>query len=201
MRIDDTAERARPDARLTLTEQARRAQLIGVTIGLVARLGHAGTSLARIAEAAGISKATVLYHFPSKDSVVRAAYAHVLGGLTEHVRAAVEPESGVAALDAYIRALVGHLRNNPDHARMIIAGITADPGITDHPHSPSRREAVAELVAAAGGGRPGADDRVTAVIVNGALDAIVGEQLADPGFDTAAAAEQLIDLVHHIVRR
>ena len=52
----------------TFTERARRQQLIGVTIEQVAQRGFAGASLARIAEAAGITKAAVLYHFGSKDA-------------------------------------------------------------------------------------------------------------------------------------
>ncbi|WP_232323561.1 TetR/AcrR family transcriptional regulator [Catenuloplanes japonicus] len=182
----------------TLTEQARRTQLIGVTISLVARHGYPGTSLARIAEAAGISKAAVLYHFPSKDAVVRAAYASVLDGVVARVGAAVEPLAGAAALEAYIRSLVAYLRENPDHTRMIIEGLTADADVTDTPHSPGRTESVAALVAAArdaGDYRSDVDPQVTAVIINGALDAIVTVSLTDPAFDTARAADELITML------
>lgn len=188
---------------LTLTEQARRAQLIGVTIDLVARHGHAGTSLARIAEAAGISKAAVLYHFPTKDAVVRAAYASVLDALTARVGAAVEAASGAAAVTAYIRSLVGHLREHPAHTRMIVEGIGHDTGITDTPQAPGRRDAVAGLIEAAraaGDYRADVDPPTTAVIVNGAVDAIVSESLADPAFDTEAAADRLIGLLDRALR-
>ncbi|MFI5839997.1 TetR/AcrR family transcriptional regulator [Catenuloplanes sp. NPDC051500] len=177
---------------LTLTEQARRAQLIGVTITLVAEHGYPGTSLARIAEAAGISKAAVLYHFPSKDAVVRAAYASVLDGVVAQVGAAVEGRDGAAALEAYLRSMAGYMREHPDHARMIIEALIADTGT---PQGPGRHETVAALVTAAadaGDYRPDVDVRTTAIIINGALDAIVTESLADPAFDTAHAAEQLI---------
>lgn len=182
----------------TFTEQARRAQLIDATIDLVARHGYAGTSLARIAEAAQISKATVLYHFPSKDAVVRAAYESVLDGLTAHVGAAVGQRSGAAAVEAYIRSLVGHLNERPERARVISEAITGDPEITDRPASASRWQTVAALVEAAqaaGEYRSDADPRVTALMINGAVDAIVAERMTDPAFDTPGAAEQLVEIL------
>jgi AcrR family transcriptional regulator len=192
---------ARP---LTITEQARRAQLIGVTIELVARHGYPGTSLARIAEAAGISKAAVLYHFATKDAVVQAAYGSVLESLTGYVGAAVDAASGAAAVEAYIRALVGYLHDHPAHTRMIVEGLSGDTGIDDTPDAPGRREVVAALIDAAkeaGDYRPGVDPQVTAVIVNGAIDAIVSANLADPGFDTTHAAEELIGMLRAALRR
>jgi AcrR family transcriptional regulator len=183
---------------LTLTERARRAQLIRVTIDLVATHGYAGTSLARIAEAAEISKAAVLYHFPSKDAVVRAAYATVIDQLTAQVGSAVEAETGAAALRAYIRSLIAYLRGSPAHARMIIEAIGAEAGGTDSPNAASRWQSVAALIdgaRAAGDYRDEPESRTTAVIVNGAIDAVVAEQLADPGFDSAQAAEAIVDLV------
>jgi AcrR family transcriptional regulator len=183
---------------LTLTEQARRAQLIRVTIDLVAAHGYAGTSLARIAEAAEISKAAVLYHFPSKDAVVQAAYATVIDQLTAEVGSAVEAQTGAAALRAYIHSLVGYLRGSPAHARMIIEAIGAEAGGTDGPNASSRWQSVAALVdgaKAAGDYRAEPDSRITAVVINGAIDAVVAEQLADPEFDSARAAEAIVDLV------
>ncbi|WP_045741851.1 TetR/AcrR family transcriptional regulator [Actinoplanes rectilineatus] len=192
-----------PAKALTLTEQARRAQLIGVTVDLIARHHYSGTSLARIAEAAGISKAAVLYHFPSKDAVVRAAYDSVIEALTGHIGAAIGTRTGAAALEAYIRSLVGHLRDHPAHTRMIVEAISEDAEVEDTPHAPGRQASVAALIAAgrdAGDYRRDVDPAVTAVIVNGALDGIVSENLADPAFDTAAAAENLIDLLRRSLR-
>lgn len=189
---------------LTLTEQARRAQLIGVTIDLIARHHHSGTSLARIAEAAGISKAAVLYHFPSKDAVVRAAYDTVIGALTDHVGAAVQAESGAAALEAYIRSLAGYLRAHPAHTRMIVEAIGEEPAVDDSPAAPSRQQSVAALIAGArdaGDYRDDVDPAVTAVIVNGALDGIVSANLSDPAFDTEAATETLIALLRRSLGR
>lgn len=193
-----SAAQVRAPKPLTITEQARRAQLIGVTIDLVARHGYRGTSLARIAEAAGISKAAVLYHFPSKDAVVRTAYASVLESLTEHVGTEVELRSGASAVEAYVRSLVAHLRDHPDHTRMIVEALGEETGVSDTPNARSRREAVAGLIdaaRAAGDYRPGVDPQATAVILNGAIDAIVSERLANPDFDSSHAAEELVSML------
>ncbi|MDO3704845.1 helix-turn-helix domain-containing protein [Micromonospora sp. C28SCA-DRY-2] len=200
----DATRRDRADRPLTLTEQARRAQLIRVTTDLVARHGYAGTSLARIAEAAGLSKAAVLYHFPSKDAVVRAAYAAAIEALVAEVGAAVEAASGADALAAYVRSLVAHLRAHPEHARMIVEAIAEETGVTDRPDAPSRRQSVAALVEAArstGDYRPDVDPDLAAVLVNGAVDAIVAEQLARPDFDSGRAADELVELLDRSYRR
>lgn len=196
---NDAASAQVPAAKpLTITEQARRAQLVGVTIDLVARHGYAGASLARIAEAAGISKAAVLYHFPSKDAVVRAAYGSVLESLTGYVGAAIDSQTGAAAVEAYIRSLVAYMREHPAHTRMIVEALTEETGITGTPNAASRRESVAGLIdaaKAAGDYEPDVEAQATAVIINGAIDAIVSESLTDPDFDTSHAAEQLVAML------
>lgn len=179
----------------TLTEQARRAQLIEVTIDRIAEHGYGGTSLSRIAEGAGITKAAVLYHFPTKAAVVRAAHEHVLAALTEHVGTAISAVGPQQAPAAYIRAMIGHLRERPRHTRVIIEAMTHEEG--DHePHE--RWGPLADLLAAARedpSPAPEQELRTTAIIIGGAIDAIVAEQLSDPDYDTAAAADQLVAMV------
>ncbi|GIJ19954.1 TetR/AcrR family transcriptional regulator [Micromonospora lutea] len=182
-------------AELTLIERARRAQLIEVTIELVADRGYGGASLAAIAERAGITKAAVLYHFPTKAAVVRAAHQHALTALVGDVAGAVEAADVAHRPAAYVRSMVGHLREHPRHTRMIIEAMVHDDG----DHDPAARwRPLAELVSAARvarGGSADIDARTTAIIVGGGIDAIVAEQLHDPDYDTAAAAERLIEML------
>ncbi|WP_460497557.1 TetR/AcrR family transcriptional regulator [Glycomyces tarimensis] len=186
---------SREPGELTLTERARRRQLIDVTIELVADRGYAGASLARIAERAGITKAAVLYHFPTKAAVVDAAHEHVLTALTDHVAAAVEAADAAEAPAAYIRGMVGHLHDHPRHTRMIVEAMSNGEGRYD----PAERwRPLARLLGEAKdslGARADLDLRTLAIIVGGAIDAIVAEQLGDPDYDTLAAADQLADLV------
>ncbi|TCC29431.1 TetR/AcrR family transcriptional regulator [Kribbella speibonae] len=187
-----------PSARgrnLTFTEEARRAQLIDVTIELIAEHGYAASSLGRIAEKAGITKAGVLYHYRSKQALVEAAHEHVLSGLVATVGAAVEAAGPAEGPAAYIRSMIGHLRERPRHVRMIIEGITSGTSPAD---SEARWSVVAELVSAARAARglPGElDARSAALLIGGGIDAIVSESLTDPSYDAAAAAELLVDVV------
>lgn len=188
----EVAHRSRGE--LTLTERARRAQLIDVTIEQVAERGYAGATLAGIAERAGITKAAIIYHFPSKDALVRAAYEHVLTELTGEVAAAVEAAAAADAPAAYVRSMVGHLRQRPRHTRMIIEAM--GPGGNDHAPQ-TRWRPLAEIITAAQSalGTTGEDPRTSAIIIGGAIDAIVAERLHDPDYDTAAAAEQLVRMI------
>src|SRR5699024_12507415 len=90
--------------------------------------------LSRIAEGAGITKAAVLYHFPTKAAVVRAAHEHVLATLTEHVGTAISAVGPQQAPAAYIRAMIGHLRERPRHTRAIIEAMTPEDG-DQEPHN------------------------------------------------------------------
>lgn len=193
MARQDRTDVRTPDG-LTLTERTRRDQLIRVTIELVADKGYAGTSLAGIAHSAGITKAAVLYHFPSKDLLVRAAYDSVIGALVGEVAAAVEAAGAADGPAAYIRSMIGHLHEHPRHTRMIIEAISNEQA--DH-DAERRWRPLAGIIAAAHqtrGANP-ADTRTEAIIIGGAIDAIVAERLHDPGYDTAAAAERLIHVI------
>ncbi|MEV0792702.1 helix-turn-helix domain-containing protein [Kribbella sp. NPDC050459] len=187
-----------PSARgrnLTFTEEARRAQLVDVTIELVADRGYAAASLGRIAESAGITKAGVLYHFPSRQALVEAAYQHVLAAVVATVGAAVGAAGPADGVSAYVRSMVGHLRERPRHVRMLIEAMTSVAPLTD---SKARWSAVADLLAAARAARgvtEPVDLRSAALLIGGGIDAIVAESLADPAYDAAAAAELLVDVV------
>ena len=187
-----------PSARgrnLTFTEEARRAQLVDVTIELVADRGYAAASLGRIAESAGITKAGVLYHFPSRQALVEAAYQHVLAAVVATVGTAVGAAGPADGVSAYVRSMVGHLRERPRHVRMLIEAMTSVAPLTD---SKARWSAVADLLAAARAARgltEPVDLRSAALLIGGGIDAIVAESLADPAYDAAAAAALLVDVV------
>jgi TetR/AcrR family transcriptional regulator len=176
----------------TFTEQARRAQLIDVTIEAVAEHGYATTSLARIAESAGITKAAVLYHFPSKNALVEAAHAHVLAELVAAVGAAVDATPPADGPAAYVRSMIGHLRDHPRHVRMLIEAMI---NVVPQVDSAQRWAAVAgllETARAARGLSAPIDLRTAALVIGGGIDAIVSESLTDPAYDTATAAGVLV---------
>ena len=187
----------RDDRAGTFTEQARREQLLSVTVDQVASHGVAGASLARIAEAAGITKAAVLYHFTSKDALIAAAHAHVLESLVGVVGAAVDAADTADRPIAYVRSMIAHLRDNPGHTGVRVA--VAMNGTDDHTR-PERWRPLAHLLeaaASAAGARrlTGAEARALAVIVGGAIDGIVAERVDDEEFDVEQASDLLVALL------
>jgi AcrR family transcriptional regulator len=69
------------------------AELRQVALNQFASVGFAGTSLAQIAEAAGLSKSSVLYHYASKEALLEAA----IGPAVDRIEQLVDR---VPALDA-----------------------------------------------------------------------------------------------------
>lgn len=197
--------RRKPGAAPTFTETARRAQITNLAIDLIAEHGYAGTSLARIAEAAGLSNAAVLYHFGSKNAVLESAYAKVLGDLAESVWAAMSgAPSARDSIDAYVRSLVAFLLSRPAYLRLMIEVLTtADLGPPGRPPEPGpgtppRWAPLADAMARAqaDGDLRAFDTRTYAIALGGALDAIFAESLSDPGFDLSRAVDDLLDLFH-----
>jgi TetR/AcrR family transcriptional regulator len=190
-------------------ERERRAQLIATTIDLVTEHGYAAASLARIAQAAGVAKGTVVYHFTTKDAVLKAAYQHVLTALVTDVGQAVDEVPSEQAPAAYVRRMIGHFAEHPEHARMIVeARLHQAAQDDDTPagaagHAAAARwQPVADLLAEARrargrtGDRAGDRDlRTLAILVGGMIDAVVAESLDDPTYDMEAAAETIVRLL------
>jgi len=68
-------------------EEARRAQLIAVTIDSLAEVGYVGTTLAEIARRAGVSPGLVAHYFGEKDALFEAAFRTLSRSLAARVRA------------------------------------------------------------------------------------------------------------------
>ncbi|MFI9227749.1 TetR/AcrR family transcriptional regulator [Streptomyces rimosus] len=189
----------RADGTPTFTEQARRRQLVDCTIDLISTRGYPATSLAAIAERAGISKAAVLYHFSSKDNLTRAALEHVLAEFTAYVRERVDRAAGPrAAVVAYVRAMIGYQQANRRHVRVITEMLLDDAGgtklKTPGQHDTGNRwQELAALLAA--GQQAGElrefDTRTVALAIGGAIDGVVSHWLAHPEYDLDAAADEL----------
>lgn len=97
------------------------ARILEVATRLFARQGFDGTSIQAIADEVGITKQTLLYHYPSKDDLRRA----VLDNLFEHWRS-VLPQllaavtSGRQRFDALTGELLRFFRADPDRARLVL---------------------------------------------------------------------------------
>lgn len=183
----------------TFTEIARREQITRVAIAVIAENGYARTSLARIAEAAGLSNAAVLYYFKSKNAVLEGAYASVIGAVSESIYAAmVDAASAKDSIEAYVRSLVSYMVANPTHMRLLIEVlITSDnESRPANAGAPPRWTPLADAMtrAQADGDLRPFDARTYAIVLGGAIDAIFAESLTDPDYNLARAIDELITL-------
>ncbi len=67
-------------------EEARRQQLIEVTIDSLAEVGYVGSTLAQIAQRAGVSPGLVAHYFGDKDGLLEATFRSLAKGIGERVR-------------------------------------------------------------------------------------------------------------------
>ncbi len=105
----------------TFTETARRAQIAAAAMDTIAELGYGQASLARIAETAGTSKGVILYHFGSKDELIRELVAQVVAGGVAYMEPRIEAEpTGAGKLRAYIESNLAFMRENRNHMVAIV---------------------------------------------------------------------------------
>ena len=194
----------------TFTEEARRAQIIACAIDVIAELGYAQTSFARVAERLGISKSVISYHFGSKDEllqqVIKSVYAEGAQYIMPRVQAA---DSASARLAAYLRSSLEYIR---DHGRDIAA-------VTELAASARTREGTPRFAGGLGGieqalkplqallqqGQDAGvfaefDTRVMAWTIRILIDSVPRRKL-DPEFNFDTCTSELITLVDRATRK
>lgn len=68
-----TVQRDTPKSRRT------RARILDEAVRVIAEQGYAATTNAAVAEAAGITRGAMLYHFPTRETLLKAAIEHIQG--------------------------------------------------------------------------------------------------------------------------
>ncbi|MFT3852504.1 MAG: TetR family transcriptional regulator [Ilumatobacteraceae bacterium] len=105
------------------TEHSRR-RLVKAALALMGTQGYAGTTLAEIGRAAGVSRGLVTYHFGTKEACIRAVLEDVRRGTARANAAAGERTRGLAALDRVTEGyLRGYVTGHPG-GRAIFVAIT-----------------------------------------------------------------------------
>ncbi|HEU0221409.1 MAG TPA: transcriptional regulator BetI [Paracoccaceae bacterium] len=105
--MDTAAPRALNDddrKRRKASKELRRQQLIEATIDCLAKFGYAETTLANVADLAGLSRGIVNFHFESKEKLLVATLQFMADEYAAHWRAALK-KAGPAPADR-LRALV-----------------------------------------------------------------------------------------------
>ncbi|HNC95978.1 MAG TPA: TetR/AcrR family transcriptional regulator [Myxococcota bacterium] len=104
-------------------------RILDVSLPLFARKGFAGVSLEEVGVAAGIRRASVLYHFQSKEVLYGRVVDRSFRALTEELRTAMGAHGDLQrSMAATVGAWVGYLEKNPDFARLLLRELVAEQG-------------------------------------------------------------------------
>jgi TetR/AcrR family transcriptional regulator, fatty acid metabolism regulator protein len=201
-------DRSDGQKRASFIEEARRAQIVENAIETFAELGYANTSLARIAERAGISKGVISYHFAGKTELIEQIVEQVYREITEFVLLRMEKEStAIGALRVNIRSVAAYMRGH--RSQLLALGEifnnvrTADGkrryGIA---FNEPIYEARADLFRRGqqSGELRSFDARVMAITVQAAIDEMFAYWVTYPDHDLEAHADELADLFEHATR-
>ncbi|MDX6282060.1 MAG: hypothetical protein QOH03_3131 [Kribbellaceae bacterium] len=180
---------------------ARREQIVGATIGVLAERGYAGTSFDAICEAAGLSsKRLISYHFQTKEELLAEVLRQVTEDAAEFMRPALDAATGPAELlAAYITSNIEFIAEQPDHVRavqQIVFGAAPMP-------SEEADGAVVRLVALFDEGRRTGvfrtfDSLLMAVTLRAAIDVAAGRLVA--GAEPKAYARELTEIFDRATR-
>jgi TetR/AcrR family transcriptional regulator len=98
--------------------EARKAAILKAALGVFARLGLEGASLEAIAQAAGISKANLLYYHPTKDALYVAVLERGLSLWLAPLSRFSEGDDPAEAIAALIDAKLALSRDHPEVSRL-----------------------------------------------------------------------------------
>jgi AcrR family transcriptional regulator len=106
-----------------------KAEIHRAAVDLFSTQGYDKTSLREIAEQVGITKASLYYHYSSKQQLLRAVIGTFLDDIFEVLRLADtltwSPEAARDALGAYVDVIIAHRATGPTLLRDIAAVLAA----------------------------------------------------------------------------
>lgn len=103
-------------------EPARRQHVLDCACEAFADRGYAGASLGQIATLAGLTKAAILHHFPSKQALYTGVLGQTVAELGRLIAAASDDtDSFVARLDRLGETVVDYLGSHPAAAKLLLS--------------------------------------------------------------------------------
>ena len=190
-------------------EEARRKQIVGCAIEILAEEGYGQATLARIADHAGVSKSVIVYHFGGKDQVFEQVIVEVMTTATEVVRPQIEAESTAAGrLAAYLRSRVGFLATHRGHMLALFEiwmNLRDEHGQLRLSEADAKQtvDAIEQILRA--GQRSGEfgkfDPAVMAMAVRQAVDGVLLQLRFKPDLDLDTYARELVALFDRATRK
>ena len=193
----------------TFIDEARRKQLVAVTIDTLAEVGFARTSLAEIAKRAGVSKGVISYHFAGKNELIEQVIASVYTDEASFIDDLLKQEgSAFSKLKLYLEGSVGFLvaeRKLLQALTEIFLNYRKPDGSLFYDGS-SDEPMVAALEAILRKGQEDGDfcefePRVVALTMKSTIDTLPMHMALHPEMDMEAYAEQLVALFDRATRR
>ena len=196
----------------SFTRTARKAQIVGCAIEVIAEVGFAQASIRKIADRVGIAMSAVLYHFGNKDNLVEAIIEEMYRSTLAVVAPALDAETtATGKLNAYIRSTIEYFGTHRVALKALASiGTTHQPGdgrrVDELGLSPEMAEQLAVLDPTAillAGQRDGefGDFPVESVAtaLRGAVTAVVDKILREPDFDARAYGEDVVEIFGRVV--
>lgn len=189
----------------TVTEAARREQIVAAAIETIAELGYGKASFARIAERAGLSSTGLIsYHFKTKRALVERIVSTIYVDIPGFIAKRVEPETTAAgALRAYIEArgeLAAARRTQMTALLAILVGGGLDYGESTERDAASPVEDILRWGQQAGEFRD-FDVRVMATTIQRAVEGPTFLLAGEPGMDVATYTSELVTLFDLATRK
>jgi AcrR family transcriptional regulator len=178
-----------PDRPLRADAQRNRDKIVAVATRIFDTEGL-GVNYDRIAREAGVGAGTLYRNFPTRESLVAAAYYGDLGWLCDGASELLDVLPAYDALRTWLRRLLDHATSKAGMADALLAMIST----SDRPFGDGgeRLCAAISVLLKAGVGAGAVRSDVTATDV---LAAVTGAALVSGGPDRRGQGERLLDLV------
>jgi TetR/AcrR family fatty acid metabolism transcriptional regulator len=188
----------------TFIEEARREQIINVTIETVAAQGFSSASLSEIAKQADVSKGVISYHFDSKDELIEETIGALLVQENTYIKSRVDAEETAAGkLRAYITGTFEYIQSNPANAVAMwelwgsFDSAEQKKGLNSRLYEPCRRhlESIFRLGQRTGEFRP-FPMHTAASVIQAAIDGIWLQWVFEPGaIDLGKCRAEILKMV------
>jgi TetR/AcrR family transcriptional regulator len=97
-----------------------RTKILSEATRLFAAQGVDGTAIQEVADAVGVAKQTLLYHFPSKEALHKSVLENLLSRWNEIVPRLLRAVSREDRFDAILDATIEFFAADPDRARLLL---------------------------------------------------------------------------------
>jgi AcrR family transcriptional regulator len=184
----------------SVTQEARRAQILAATVEVIAESGYRQASFARIAERGGLSSTRLIsYHFAGKDELLSAVAQHVIGDISRFMTERVGGVSGAAAtLRAYIEGVVEYIATHRAPMKALTE-VVLNGAVSYGPEQARASVGPVEDILRRGqrsGEFRDFDPAVVASVIQRSVESLPFLLEGDPDLDTDAYARELVALFH-----